>query len=242
MRNWIKQQLRRRGYDLHKFLPAVSPDAQLALALSVMRIDLVIDVGANTGQFGQLLREIGYRGRIRSFEPLGTAWQALCAAAAGDAGWSVAPRGAIGRENGTISINVAGNSASSSVLPMLDRHREAAPHSAYVGTEDVPIARLDEALANVPASDRLFVKIDTQGYEAAVLDGAPDTLNRAIGVQLELSLVPLYQGAPLMRDMLARMDAVGYDVWAIWPGFADPATGRLLQMDGIFVRRKAAPD
>lgn len=241
MRNWIKQQLRRRGYDLHRFLPASSPDAQLALALSVMRIDTVVDVGANAGQFGQLLRELGYGGQIHSFEPLGAAWQALSVAAAGDSGWVVAPRGAIGRENGTISINVAANSASSSVLPMLDRHREAAPHSAYVGTEEVPISRLDDALADVPATRRLFVKIDTQGYEAAVLDGAPQTLARAIAVQIELSLVPLYQDAPLLRDMLALMDARGFDIWAMWPGFADPATGRLLQMDGIFVRRDAAP-
>ena len=84
MRDFIRQSLRRLGYDLHRFLPAASPDAALQKALSHFRIDLVLDVGANTGQFGKRLRTLGYAGEIISFEPLADAHALLQAAAAAD--------------------------------------------------------------------------------------------------------------------------------------------------------------
>ena len=147
MKEIIRRTLRRLGYDLHRFVPAASPDAQLAQVLSHFGIDLVLDIGANTGQYGTLLRELGYTGRIVSFEPLPTAHAALTSKTAADPAWAAAPRAAIGDSEGEITINIAGNSASSSVLPMLESHRKAAPHSAYIGTDTVPITRLDTAAA-----------------------------------------------------------------------------------------------
>ena len=237
MKALIRHTLRRFGYDLHRFVPAASPDAQLQTLLRQLDIDLVLDIGANTGQYGASLRALGYRGRIVSFEPLATAHTALVATRAGDAGWAVAPRAAIGDSEGEITINIAGNSASSSVLPMLESHRKAAPHSAYVGSDVVPITRLDTiAPGLVGDAARVLVKIDTQGYETQVLAGGAATIAAALAVQVELSLIPLYDGQPDFAAMLALMTGHGLALWAIWPGFADPDSGRILQAEGIFVR------
>jgi FkbM family methyltransferase len=239
MKALVRHTLRRLGYDLHRFLPTSSPDAQLAQVLRSFAIDLVLDVGANTGQYGQLLREIGYRGRIVSFEPLADAHAALSATATRDPRWTAAQRTAIGERNGEIVINIAGNSASSSVLAMLDRHREAAPQSAYVGTDTVPIARLDTAAAvHIGNANDLYLKIDTQGYEAQVLAGGPVTIAAAAAIQLEVSLAPLYAGQPDFDAMLALMAGHGFALWALWPGFADPRSGRILQVEAIFAREQ----
>lgn len=237
MKELIRRTLRRAGYDLHRFVPTASPDAQVAQMLTKLDIDLVFDVGANTGQYGTLLRELGYKGRIVSFEPLAAAHAALSATAARDPAWTVAPRGAVGDSDGEIVINVAANSASSSVLDMLAAHSDAAPESVYVGTETVPIARLDTvAEACVGGAHNVYIKVDTQGFEAAVLRGGPVMFARAAAVQLELSLVPLYAGQPLWDEMIALMATHGLVLWALWPGFADAASGRLLQVDAIFAR------
>ena len=78
-----------------------------------------------------------------------------------------------GRPRGRAPIHIAANSQSSSLLPMLEAHRSAAPESAYVGEETVDVMPLDDALAGVVTeSDRLCIKLDCQGYEGQVLDGA----------------------------------------------------------------------
>jgi hypothetical protein len=62
-----------------------------------------------------------------------------------------------------------------------------------------------------------------------VLDGAADTLQRAQGVLLELSLVPLYEGQRLWQDIIARMETAGFTLWVLQKGFTDPRTDRSLQ-------------
>ncbi len=84
----------------------------------------------NIGQYAKLLREFGYSGRIVSFEPLSSAYSQLKAVSKKDPLWEIAPQAAIGNQEGEIIINIAGNSYSSSALPMLDAHLESAPESA----------------------------------------------------------------------------------------------------------------
>jgi FkbM family methyltransferase len=237
MKDWLRWTLRKQGWDLHRFLPTLSPDAQLRAMLRRLHIATVLDVGANTGQYARLLRQLGYQGHILSFEPQSAAHAQLAAAAAADPLWHVAPRMALGAAPGTATLNLAGNSASSSLLPMLDSHRAAAPRSAYTGTEQVPLARLDDALAGQHHPGPLHLKIDTQGYEREVLAGAPETLARAAAVELEVSLVPLYAGSPDLDTLLADMAAAGLAPAALWPGFASPQ-GRLLQIEVIFTREQ----
>ena len=100
--------------------------------------DVILDVGANTGQFAKNLRASGYHGHIISFEPLSSAHAILASAATSDSLWDVAERCAVGASDSWTTINIAGNSYSSSLLPMLDLHREAAPEIGVSGNGAVP--------------------------------------------------------------------------------------------------------
>ncbi len=225
------------GIDIRRYRPKSSDIGRLSIMLANHGVDLVFDVGANTGQFARSLRKAGYTQRLISFEPLSTAHAQLLLASRNDAEWEIAPRAAIGDHEGTIEMHIAGNSVSSSALVMLDSHANAAPVSVYVGRECVPLSRLDTIahdylmLGAVP-----FLKIDTQGYEDRVLDGATELLIKARGVHLELSFVPLYEGQKLFDDLVERLGSLGFTIWAIWPGFCDPRTGRMLQVDATFFR------
>lgn len=184
------------------------------------------------------MRLNGYTGKIVSFEPLSSARKKLLARASVDSNWLVHDQSAIGDKDGAIEIYISGNSVSSSVLPMLDSHSSAAVGSAYIDSERVPIAKLDSiAKQYMNPECKLFIKIDTQGFEWHVLDGALETLQQARGVLCELSLVPLYDGQRLWRDIVDRLDAEGFMLWSLQKGFTDPRTGQSLQMDGIFLRR-----
>lgn len=148
-------------------------------------------------------------------------------------------RCALGDVDGTISINVAGNEgASSSVLPMLKRHQDAFPPANYVGAQRVPIHRLDSVAADVlRPNDIAFLKIDVQGFEKQVIAGGDSTVHdRCVGMQLELSFQPLYEGGMLIREALDLVDSLGFTLSGLQPGFTDPRNGRMLQADGIFFR------
>jgi FkbM family methyltransferase len=233
----VRSALLQAGYDFHRLTPASNPYFQIARSLQVNRVDLVFDVGANTGQFATNLRDVGFAGRIVSFEALSAAHAGLVQAARGHSSWTVHPRCAVGDRDGEVEINIAANSVSSSILPMLDRHAEAAPGSACVGRETVPMARFERiAEQYLAGAQRPFLKIDTQGFEWAVLDGAREVLPRLEGVLCEMSFVPLYAGQHLWRDVLERLEREGFALWALQTGFTDPRDGRTLQADGIFFR------
>lgn len=228
------------GFELQRLSPGSNPVLQVARGLAAHRVGTVHDVGANAGQYASGLRRFGYRGDIISYEPLSAAHASLSQAAGADARWHVHPRAAVGATPGEITINVSENLVSSSVLDMDATHVAAAPRSAYVGRETVPLITLDGRKVHPEPAEksagREFLKIDTQGFEWAVLDGAPQLLERCVGVQCELSLVPLYDGQHLWQEVLGRLQDLGFRVWALQPGFTDPGTGATLQVDLVCFR------
>jgi FkbM family methyltransferase len=239
------------GLEIRKTSVYTSQKLRHQLLFSQLPIDLVVDAGANTGQFVQQCRAAGYKGEIISFEPSAAAHASLLQSAAPDPLWTVADRMALGATTGEVEVNIAANSYSSSVLPMLDSHLAAAPNSAYLQKEKVPLRRLDDILADllVDPADHLaatapsrcvFLKLDVQGYESQVLAGAAQLLDHTLAVQLEMSLLPLYQGETLMPQMHAAMTTKGFDLWDLEPSFRDPNTGRLLQIDAIFLQSASA--
>jgi FkbM family methyltransferase len=233
----IKTLFRKLGLEVRRYVTPTSPTEGLVASFRNFNIDLVFDVGANTGQFATDIRHWGYAGRIVSFEPLTQAHGELLKSSAGDSMWNVYPRCALGDHIGDVEINIAGNSQSSSILPMLEAHRSAAPESAYQGKEFVPIKMLDDVVGEYLKDARAaFLKIDTQGFEWAVLDGAREILPHVKGVLVELSLVPLYEGQHLWREVIDRLAVEGFTLWAFKPVFSDPLNGRTLQVDGIFYR------
>ena len=234
----IKKLSRSLGIDLKRYNIQTSEAAKMQRLLAYHNIDLVFDVGANIGQYAKLLRELGYSGRIVSFEPLSSAYSQLKAVSEKDPLWEIAPQAAIGNQEGEIIINIAGNSQSSSALPMLDAHLESAPESAYSGSETVKLSRLDTLAKDYIKSETksIFLKIDVQGLEKQVLEGATAILPLVKGIKLELSLVPLYEGQVLFKEMIDIIEKLGYELYGIEPGFTAEKTGRMLQMDGIFFK------
>jgi FkbM family methyltransferase len=234
----LRRLVRHLGYDLTPLRKARSLPDQLAAVLRHHRISCVLDVGANVGQYGRMLRASGYRGRIVSFEPLADAHAALVRSAAGDPAWQVAPRMALGAEDGEIRIQVSAESDMSSILSQSPILREISPSSQVVGEDSVPLRRLDDVgLSHLAASDRGFLKVDVQGYEAQVLAGASRLLDRLIGLQLEMSLVPCYEGERDFRTMLDQLDEMGFELHLLWPGYFERSLARQLQVDGVFLRR-----
>jgi len=237
LKKLLKKLAKRIGFDVKRITPATSDALRTSILCDHHHIDLVLDVGANIGLYASELREAGYTGKIVSFEPLSSAYTVLRNASLDDPLWKVADRIAIGNFDGEIEINIAGNSTSSSVMGMLDSHTSAAPYSAYVGSELVPIRKLDTLEKDyMENANSIFLKIDVQGFEKQVLEGASALLPRIKGLQLELSLVPLYEGQALSKEIIEQMEQLGFEIYAIYPGFSDMETGRMLQMDGVFFR------
>ena len=233
------QQLAREfGLDVRRHDLLASEHTRLALLLAASQIDLVLDIGANTGQWARELRRAGYSGDMISFEPMPRAHTQLKQNASGDPKWIVAERMALGERIAEVEINIAGNSLSSSLLPMLPMHVAGAPESVYVGSEKTPMVTLDSLVGSViPASrSRIFCKLDVQGYEAKVLAGAAGLLGKTIGLQMEISLAPLYRGQPAFQELLETMARSGYEIFGFVPGFVDPTSGRMLQIDGVFFK------
>jgi FkbM family methyltransferase len=199
-------------------------------------VSIVLDAGAGGGQFVSWLRGEGYEGRIVSFEPVTEAFEKLQRRTTGDPSLTRV-NVALGERDGEAVVNVADNLWSSSLLPMKPEHEAAAPASAYVGQESVRLARLD-SLDVLRPDDRAYLKIDVQGAEGAVLDGAAGVFDRIVAVELELSLVELYEGQELLPGLEKRMRKQGFAL--VWLGesvFRDPASDEILAVDGIFVRR-----
>jgi FkbM family methyltransferase len=238
VKRYVRPAVRRLGYDLIRF-PGANPEHLRGRILAARQVDLVVDVGANIGQYGRRLREGGYTGRILSLEPMRREFDVLADVAAADGRWDAIRAGA-GAETGELTIHRAANSISSSFLPMLERHLDVAPKSGYDGDEVVPVERLDVLAADAVArASRPYLKVDTQGYESTVLDGAGGLIDQFVGIELEMSMVPLYGGQLLVLDTLQRLDRLGFRLAGIAPALIDDDTGETLQADGIFLRTHA---
>ena len=234
----VRNALHRRNLDLVRNPYWVT----LVRTLGWLDIDTVLDVGANIGQYGSGIRASGFRGRIVSCEPLSDAFAQLQHRAMRSPIWT-ALNTAVGATSGTIAVNVSANSYSSSVLPVTNAHLSAAPKSRVVGSAQAPLTTVQQLVATHHIKpERTLLKIDTQGYEAAVLDGAGDALTEFAAVQLELSFVKLYEGQALFYELDARLRNSEFELFSLEPGFRDPATGRMLQCDGLFVPAARAAD
>jgi FkbM family methyltransferase len=205
------------------------------MLLASLSIKQLVDVGANEGQYARDLRECGYRRRIISCEPLLSAYEVAVAAARSDPDWTVR-RIALGSHSGEDELGVSGFSQYSSLLPPTSEMAAADTRSVTIRRERVPVATLDEFVAENCDSSPLGLKIDAQGAEWMILDHGAATLDRARFVELELSPQPLYAGEASMTEMLARMDAASFTL-ALGENDTMALHGKTLQINGLFVRR-----
>lgn len=236
LKNFVRRMTRPLGVDIRRFTVVSDPFLALNRFARLAKATVVIDVGANIGQFALAMIHAGWDGPIISFEPLSAEHRALKAKAARFSGWQVGPKVAIGATQGTAQINVAGNSVSSSLLPMLETHLASTPQSAFVGEETVEVVPLDDALAHLGPDEHLVLKLDVQGFEGDVLAGAGMTLARSAVVYVEMSLQPLYGGEKLFNEISAMIMDAGFRCVGLFPGHFDTRSGEMLQVDGLFVR------
>lgn len=187
------------------------------------KVRSILDVGANAGQFASMARFAWAEARIMSFEPDEEAIAAFHKTHREDSAITLHTC-ALGDETKTAQLNRYEQSYNNSILEDVQ--------SSAVGVSTVNVARLDDLLSD-DLRDDLFLKLDVQGYELNVLKGAVNTLKRTSWVLLEVSLKPLYQGAPDMDEVWSFMKNQGfqyYDVFDIYRSEHQVIT----QMDVLF--------
>ena len=200
-------------------------------------VTLVLDIGANIGQYAAALRASGFPGRILSFEPLSAAHAELARAAAADRDWVVAPRSAVGAGIGTLTINVSANSDMSSALRFSADAQDRFDSDRAIGTEISPMTTVDSIVAeHAKPDDRILLKSDTQGYDLEVIRGAAPALQRIAGLQIEVSLCPIYQGQPDWRAIVDFLGRYGFEIHFVIPGYYSKAHRRMMEIDLVFFR------
>ncbi len=198
-------------------------------------IDCVLDVGANSGQYAMELRRGGYAGRIISFEPLAEPFAALENQSSDDPNWE-AMCFALGNQEGEATINVSGVNQCSSLLDLNENLLGVDPDVKFVGTETIEVRRLDSLYNEiVPKGASVLLKLDVQGFESSVLDGSVASIANVNAIQIEMSLVTLYEGDTLFPDMDQRLRDSGFTLMSVEPTFVD-YSGQMLQLDGYYGR------
>lgn len=217
--------------------PHKTQEGRIALVLNHHNIDLFFDIGGNIGQTGQHLREWDYNNRIVSFEPVSSAYTQLSAAAQNDPLWDIAPQMALGNETGETQIHVSQAVDMSSLQNPTNELLTALPRTAEEKTITVPIKKFDDVYEEyLGGAQKPFLKIDVQGHEMNVLQGAEKALEKCHGIAIEMSLFPLYENETLFLDICQFLDARGFKPHLMLERTFSRKLCRQLQVDGIFFR------
>lgn len=237
-KNLISRGFERMGLTLNGYGHANC----LRHLLAQEQINVIVDVGANIGQYGSWLRSVvGYRARIVSVEPVSDSHATLSQHAAADPNWTVLPRCALGSEPGEATMQVSRNSVSSSILPPSELGLASMADAVRAVREEVvPVRTLRELRAeHLADGERAFLKVDTQGFERQVIAGIGDDLALWPIVQLELSTAPLYTGETSFAAMHTHMERLGYELYSVFPTYWTRPAYRMLQADCLFVLKNA---
>ena len=200
-------------------------------------VDAAIDVGANRGQYYRFLRhQLGFRGSVLSIEPIPQLAAALADQAKFDRQWQVR-QCALGASGGSATLNVMARPVFSSLrMPDHSASSQFAGKNVVARTVAVDVRRLDDIMSDAGIEgERLYLKLDTQGYDLEVLKGAAATLSRAVALQSEVSFVPLYHGMPTWQESIEFIASLGFSVSGLFTVSRD-ASMRLLEADCVFVR------
>jgi FkbM family methyltransferase len=241
---FIKYLFKTCGYNIAKKNPdfVTYPRNQtnegiLHEILKMKKINLTLDVGANSGDWALTLRHGGYNGKIISFEPLTSEFDSLSRRSSEDSNWDTF-NSAIGDKNCVSQINIANNSVSSSLSKILDTHTTAEPDSKFILREDVEVQSLNNFKHDwIDSSVSIFLKLDVQGFEKKVLDGATLMLNKIKVIQIEMSFKQLYSDDLCFDDMKSFLESSGFRLYHIQNGFRSAETKELFQVDAIFINK-----
>jgi FkbM family methyltransferase len=213
---------------------------QLRSVIERCRIDLVLDVGANVGQFAQGIRRF-YSGEIHSFEPVSSAYERLATTAAHDPAWKV-HKIALGNADSTRTIHVAGHTVFSSLLRTNDFGARRFGEEARAIQDEVVVVRRLEGLLDEIIPDfskrRVFLKLDTQGSDLDVFGGLHEKQRSVLALQSEVSLVSIYEGTPHWTECVRTYEDAGFRVAGMFPVIADDL--QVLEYDCLLVRTEGS--
>ena len=198
--------------------------------LQQFKINCVLDVGAHTGDFAMVLRRIGYEGHIVCFEPNPESFRKLCRKFKADRFW----RGmniALGSKNTTQSFNITREPNLSSFLT---------PRSAAVEhVISVNVKGLDsifEDLIHSIEAPKVFMKMDTQGYDIEVVRGAGVFIQNILGIQSEISVKPIYKNMPCYLDALRYYESCGFQLINLFSAYQNKKYGNIIEYDCLMAR------
>ena len=207
-----------------------------------LEINVFLDVGANRGDFSKHLRMSGYSGHLISFEPIPEEQERIRSLAVNDPNWTACDY-ALGAESGSKEFQLCGDQTYfSSFFPINQAVLSSwMPFKVEQRTIPVKIRRLDEVLPQLVAqieSPRIFLKMDTQGFDSQVVDGASGCLEQIVGMQSEISVIPLYIGIPHYTESLAQYERLGFELMNMF-AVNRMRDGRILEYDCLMVRPTA---
>ena len=229
--NSIVRRIIRKAFRNSGFQRRIAPDfVDIMLA---HEIDVVLDIGANDGDYGREIRDRGYKGLIISFEPNPIVYKRLQTAIAKDPKWHAYSL-AFGEEDGEAMLSVAQNDTMSSFKRLTEFGQNTS--AKQMGTVNVKIARLDTFLNKHPEFlKNTYLKIDTQGFEMEVLRGAGELLSKITAIQAEIALVHTYADEFDWLDIIYWIRKRKFEVvTAICNSTLGP---RVREFDFVFVRR-----
>lgn len=198
------------------------------------QIDLVLDVGANRGFYAKHLRMLGYTGDIFSFEPDSATFAHLQERARNDGSWRTF-NCALGEAEDEIDFNVV-HTGDETVLSSALKPLGNLP----VTVSRVPVRTIAEVLRSegMAHGRRIFLKMDTQGYDLNVFRGIGDVSGIFL-LQSEISVVPLYEGMPHYTDALLCYEQAGYKLLDLFVVNRTPSGG-VLEYDALMLHDSAA--
>ncbi len=215
----ILRQAFRRALKLLRLLPdstfrrglrfGVGAAIEHRAALGPLRLQTVVDVGANVGQFSLLARALNPGARIVAFEPLAEAAARYRRVFAGDA-CATLIRAAIAPQRGTATLHLSAAADSSSLLPITPRQVTRFPGTEEVGAIPVAAGPLGDYLDRADIAPPALLKIDVQGFELEVLRACLPLLDAFEHIYVEASFEELYAGQALVPDVRAYLDECGF--------------------------------
>jgi FkbM family methyltransferase len=218
--------------------------SKLSHLLGLHDPDLVVDVGANRGQFADQLRSVGYTGKIISIEPQASLAASLRARAASEGSdWEII-HGSAGEIEGRMTLHTFTDDTFSSLhLPNKTAHENFGALPTQTAPESVTVRRLDSWLAehNAISARRIFLKTDTQGHDLSVLRGAPRTLSRSVIVMAEGSFVPLYDTIFTPSSLADFLIPQGFKNAGNYSSAHEGSDFSALEADCVFTRAATYP-
>ncbi len=241
LKGFVFKVLRYFGLAINKYPSIPDTIRRRKLFFEKMSFDLVIDVGANMGQYVEYLRsQLNYKNQIFSFEPSSSAFRVLKEKASYDSNWKTY-NFALGETVTKQEINIAENSNGSSFLDLLPAQSNSACQTKFICKEMVGVFTLDSIADSLnQLKGKIFLKIGTQAFIRPILLGARASLQFIHTIQIDMSIIPSYEGEPVFEEAHSLLNELGFSLIDIECGLANPSTGRLLQLTGFF-QRTATP-